>query len=187
MTLTAVLLAGGLSRRMGQDKATLTRAGEPAWARQFKLLRALQPDHLWLSARTRPAWCPPEIEVVPDEPPSRGPLSGLTATLQRLETSHLFALAIDLPQMTPQMLSRLWQLAQPGCGVIPVNEDSLEPLCAIYPREAVSVAKEALAGDDLSLRRFAGTLLQQNLLRTYLLTEKEKSLFRNVNAPADMC
>jgi len=99
MTLTAVLFVGGRSRRMGADKATLEIAGEPLWRKQIKLLRELQPQSLCISARERPAWCPLEIEAVLDDPPSRGPLSGLAAALRRLRTSHLLALAIDLPRM----------------------------------------------------------------------------------------
>lgn len=99
-TLTAVLLAGGESQRMGRDKATLILDGEPLWSRQLRILRELQPEKMLISARARPAWCPPEIETVLDAPPSRGPLSGLAAALKRIETTHLLALAIDVPQMT---------------------------------------------------------------------------------------
>ena len=42
-TLTAVLLAGGESRRMGADKATLICDGEPLWARQLATLKKLSP------------------------------------------------------------------------------------------------------------------------------------------------
>src|SRR5579864_2470571 len=112
-TLTAVLFVGGLSRRMGIDKATLEFAGEPLWARQLRQLRELKPDTLWISARSRPPWCPPEIEVILDDPPSRGPLSGLDAALRRLQTSHLLALAIDLPRINVELLRKLWCLAQP--------------------------------------------------------------------------
>jgi molybdopterin-guanine dinucleotide biosynthesis protein A len=186
MTLTAVLFVGGRSRRMGADKATLDIAGEPLWRKQIKLLRELQPQSLCISARERPAWCPPEIETVMDEPPSRGPLSGVAAALQRLQTSHLLALAIDLPQMTTDELRKLWALAEPGCGVVPTNGDFFEPLCAIYPAEAGAVAMEALAGNDVSLQNFSRLLLSLNLVRTHALTESEKPLFLNVNSPADL-
>src|SRR5438552_6491344 len=99
MTLTAVLFVGGESRRMGVDKATLRIAGEFLWERQLKVLRELKADALWISARTKPAWCPKEIEVVLDDPPSRGPLSGLSAVLNKMQTTHALALAIDLPRM----------------------------------------------------------------------------------------
>jgi molybdopterin-guanine dinucleotide biosynthesis protein A len=72
MTLTAVLFTGGLSRRMGVDKATMQIEGEPLWTRQLRILRELRPDSLWISARSRPEWCSPEIEVILDGPPSRG-------------------------------------------------------------------------------------------------------------------
>jgi molybdopterin-guanine dinucleotide biosynthesis protein A len=186
MTLTAVLFAGGTSRRMGADKAALMFAGEPLWSRQLGLLRELQPQTLWVSARSRPAWCPPGIEVVLDEPPSRGPLSGLAATLQRLQTSHLLALAIDLPQMPAGHLHQLWSLARLGCGVIPMSSKYAEPLCAIYPVEAAVAAKTALAGDDASLQSLAQILLRRNHTQSYPLNEAERLLYRNVNTPADL-
>lgn len=186
MTLTAVLFVGGLSRRMGVDKATLEIAGKPLWAKQINLLRELQPQAIWVSARARPAWCPAEIEVVIDTPPSRGPLSGLAAALQRLQTTHLLALAIDLPRMTVDELRTLFALAQPGCGVMPTNGDYFEPLCAIYPVEATAVAIDALAGRDVSLQKFSQALLSLNRVRTHALSEIEKSLFLNANSPNDL-
>jgi molybdopterin-guanine dinucleotide biosynthesis protein A len=186
MTLTAVLFVGGQSRRMGTDKATLAVAGEPLWARQLRVLRELQPTALRLSARARPAWCPPELEVVLDASPSRGPLSGLAAALQQIKTTHLLALAIDLPRMTTEPLSRFWALARPGCGVIPVREEFFEPLCAIYPVEAAALTESALAGEDVSLQSFARTLLRAGRLQAYPLTEAEKPFFHNLNSPADL-
>jgi len=186
MTLTAVLFAGGLSRRMGTDKATLTVAGEPLWAKQLKLLRELQPQFLCVSARERPAWCPAEIEVVLDTPRSRGPLSGLTAVLPRFQTTHLLALAIDLPQMTPGMLRKLLAMAQPGCGVIPINDNYFEPLCAIYPGEASAVVADALAGEDVSLQTVSKTLVTLNLAQSYVVSGDEKAHFLNLNSPTDL-
>src|SRR4051812_21179248 len=186
MTLTAVLFAGGLSRRMGADKAMLEIDGQPLWGRQIDLLGKLRPQTLWISARERPAWCPPEIEAVLDVPPSRGPLTGLAASLARLQTTHLLSLAIDLPQMTVEELRKLWVLAQPGCGVIPANDDYLEPLCAIYPAEAGGHMKERVSGPDASLQTFSKGLLALNLLKTYPLTDSEKPLFLNMNSPADL-
>src|SRR2546430_17648513 len=80
MNISAVLLAGGESRRMGQDKATFIFGGKPLWQIQLNLLRELRPRELFLSARTDPAWRPLGVQFVRDEPPSRGPLSGPSAT-----------------------------------------------------------------------------------------------------------
>jgi molybdopterin-guanine dinucleotide biosynthesis protein A len=186
MTLTALLLAGGRSRRMGFDKATLTIAGEPLWRRQIRVLRELSPAALWISAPAKPSWCPPEIDSVPDEPPRSGPLSGVAAGLRRLRTSHLLVLAIDLPRISPEHLRKLCDLARPGCGVIPLNEDYLEPLCAIYPVEAAATAQTALNSDDVSLQHFGQTLLRNSLASTYALATEERPLYLNLNSPSDV-
>jgi molybdopterin-guanine dinucleotide biosynthesis protein A len=186
ITVTAVLLVGGLSRRMGRDKATLVIEGEPLWARQLSLLRALKPAALWVSARTAPVWLPPDTELVLDSPPSRGPLSGIAATLDRMQSSHLLALAVDLPSMTVEHLRKIAGMANPACGVIPRNQDHLEPLAAIYPKQAVSLARSALTSQDFSMRSFAGELLRLELLRDYVLSAEERGLYQNLNTPQDL-
>jgi molybdenum cofactor guanylyltransferase len=186
MTLSAILLAGGRSRRMGLDKAAVVIAGEPLWQRQLRLLRELRPETFWVSARTTVTWCPPEIEVVADRPPSRGPLSGVAAGLRRLQTSHLLVLAIDLPQITAEHLRKLWNLARPGIGVVPLHGDYLEPLCAFYPAEAAVAAEEALHSSDASLQHFAQTLLSRSQVQVYDLSSEERQLYLNMNTPSDL-
>lgn len=186
MTFTAALLAGGLSRRMGADKATLVIRGQPLWAMQIALLRELEPAALWISARERPPWCPADIECVEDEPPSRGPLSGISASLNRLQTSHLLVLAVDLPGMTAEQLRRLCARAGNDRGVMPVNGEHLEPLCAIYPIEAAAAAKTALAGTDFSMQRLARFLVKEKYAVPWQITAAERAFFHNVNTPADL-
>lgn len=153
MTLTAVLLAGGGSRRMGRDKATIVFRGKPLWQRQLELLRNLRPEKIFVSVRKEPSWLPLETELLLDEPPSRGPLSGLTKALERMQTSHLAVLAVDMPSMTSEQMRILWGLATIGCGVLPMIGDLAEPLAAIYPREASADFSTALAGDGGHFRR----------------------------------
>ena len=186
ITLTAVLLAGGQSRRMGTDKATLLFAGEPLWARQLRVLRELGPESLFVSARARPAWCPAEVEVVLDEGPARGPLSGVAAALARMQTTHLLVLAVDLPRMTTGHLRILREHALPGCGVVPVREGRFEPLCAIYPRQAAVYAAEALTGEDVSLRSFVRRLQAEGLIQTMAVSAEDDRLYLNLNEPSDL-
>ena len=186
ITLSAMLLAGGRSRRMGTEKATLLVAAEPLWQRQLRVLQALQPAALWVSARDTLPWCPPGIQVVPDAMPGRGPLSGVAAGLRRLQTSHLLVLAVDLPQMTAGHLSKLWGMARPGRGVIPRQGDYFEPLCAIYPVEAIALAEAMLGAGNVSLQPFAQLLLGKSQAVAYDLTPAEQTLYFNMNTPADV-
>src|SRR4029077_6356309 len=89
INITAVLLAGGESRRMGKDKATMMFRGKPLWQIQLDLLRKLGPAEILISARSDPPWRPKELVFVADDAPSRGPLSGLAAALAKMHGSHL--------------------------------------------------------------------------------------------------
>jgi molybdenum cofactor guanylyltransferase len=186
MTLTALLLVGGLSRRMGVDKATMVVAGHPLWSRQLGVLQGLGPAALWISARTPPAWAPSGVEIILDEPPSRGPLGGVAAALGRLGTSHLLVLAVDLPRMSSEHLRMLAGLTTPGRGVIPATGGFFEPLCAIYPREAAEPAAVALAGPDVSLQPFAAGLVRENRAVAFPVPEAEKPLYQNANRREDL-
>ena len=84
MKINAALLAGGKSRRMGQDKSTILFRNVPLWQIQLDLLRKLPLQEVFVSAQTDPPWRPPAIQFVPDDQPSRGPLSGIAAALSRI-------------------------------------------------------------------------------------------------------
>ena len=184
--MSAVLLAGGESRRMGKDKATLQFRGRPLWQIQFELLRKLQPSEIFISARTDPTWRPEDVRFVADIPPSRGPLSGLAASLAQMHTTHLLALAIDMPFMTEDFLLSLCDHIEPGCGVVSKIDNRAEPLTAIYPREAEIDFRMALAGDDFSLQSLTRRLVETGKLRAIHVTEQDKGFFLNVNEPADL-
>lgn len=186
MTLTAVLLAGGESRRMGRDKAAITFRGEPLWQRQLEVLRALRPEKIFVSVRQEPSWLSLETELLLDEPPSRGPLSGLTRALEQMQTSHLVALAVDMPFMTSEQMRFLCGLATAGCGLVPVVNDRAEALAAIYPREAVADFAAALAGSDFSLQTLTRNLAQAGRIQMLSVPDEARDLYRSVNEPGDV-
>jgi molybdenum cofactor guanylyltransferase len=186
MNISAVLLAGGESRRMGKDKATLLFRGKPLWQVQIDLLRKLEPAEIFVSARTDQSWRPDDVQFVLDEPPSRGPLSGFAAPLAEMNTAHLLALAIDMPFMTEQYLKFLCNQIEPGTGVVPTIDNRAEPLAAIYPREADTDFRSALAGTDFSLQSVVHRLVESGKLREVRVKEQEKTLFLNVNDMADL-
>ena len=186
LSLSAVLLAGGESRRMGTDKATFVFRGKPLWRNQVELLRKLKPAQIFISVRTDPKWRPRDVTFVADVPPSHGPLSGLYASINRMRTSHLLALAIDMPWMSNKYLEFLCAQMEPRCGVLPKIGDRAEPLAAIYPREAAIETAKALAGTDFSLQSLVCDLVAVGKLRAIPVAQEEEKLFRNINELADL-
>jgi molybdenum cofactor guanylyltransferase len=181
-----VLLAGGESRRMGRDKATLLFRGEPLWQIQLELLRKLEPTEIFVSARIDPVWRPAGVQFVADDPPSRGPMSGLAASLAKLSAKHLLALAIDMPFITEKYLTFLCSQIERGRGVIAKIDDRFEPMAAIYPQEALANFQRALSGTDFSLQTVAGGLAAAGKLRVIRVTDDEKKFFVNLNELADV-
>jgi molybdopterin-guanine dinucleotide biosynthesis protein A len=186
MNISAVLLAGGESRRMGRDKATLQRWGRTLWQVQLELLRKLHPAEILISARTDPSWRPGNLHFVADIPPSRGPLSGLAASLAQLGTTHLLALAIDMPFMNESYLRYLCHQIEECVGVVPKIGSRAEPLAAIYPREAEIDCRNALASGDFSLQTLVRRLVETGKLREISVTGEERKLFLNVNELSDL-
>ena len=186
MNLSAVLLAGGESRRMGCDKATLNFGGKPLWQHQLDTLRALQQSRIFVSARKEPGWMPNDVAFIRDQEPSRGPITGLASTLSAMDRGHLIALAIDMPFMTSAFLMSLAEGAAAGIGVIPRIGDRFEPLAAIYPYDSYVDFAAALENNELALQIIAKRLIGKQKLRVLDLSENQRGLFRNFNEPADI-
>ena len=181
MTFSAVLVAGGESRRMGTDKATFLFCEKPLWQVQLETLRRLRPAEIFVSARTDPSWRPADVQFIADIPPSCGPLSGVAASLAKIHTTHLLALAIDMPFMTENYLRSMCDAIEPGRGVVAKVGNRAEPLAALYPREAEINFRTALAGSDFSLQNVVRRLVTSGKLLEISVTKQQRALFRNVN------
>ncbi len=186
---TAVLLAGGASRRLGRDKATLMVPGpegpEPLWRHQLRTLSELGPAEVLLSGPARPGF-PEGLRCVPDAVPGTGPVGGLAATLATARSQRVLVLAIDLPMVPEVFLRELLELATAECGVVPVGPHGYEPLVAVYPRAAVEVFEAAGRAGNLRLQPLVAKLVAAERLRPRPIRPEEKGFFRNWNTPADV-
>lgn len=189
---SAVLLAGGASRRMGVDKALLPAPGGHApsqpvlmWQRQFQVLQALEPAEIFLSGPRRPGF-PEAVRCIADRLPSRGPLGGLATCLDRITTPWLLVLAIDLPFMESAFLFRVLEACKPGRGAVPRRPACYEPLAAVYPRAAAETANAALNVGQFRLQDLVERLVGASLVEPYPLRSSDLRLFRNWNTIHDL-
>jgi molybdopterin-guanine dinucleotide biosynthesis protein A len=186
---SAVLLAGGHSRRMGRDKRLLVVDWEgepvPLWRRQLNVLRRLAPAELLISGLPDLDY-PLDVTVVPDRIKDAGPLAGIASCLEVAQSRLVLVLAVDLPHITPDYLASLVQTAAPGRGVVPAIEHELEPVAAVYPVEAVRTAFACMQRGERSVQAFARRLVQDGLVNIRPVTAVEAGLFRNWNSPQDV-
>jgi len=184
-TFSAALLAGGKSTRMGRDKALLECSGQLLWQRQLEVLRQLRPEEIFWSGHLRPGM-PEDIRVISDVQSGAGPLGGISACFDVVQTDLLLVLAIDLPAMTVDFLQRLLAQCSDGKGIVAQHGDYFEPLAAIYPATLRSLAASHLDQKKYALHDFLQVALQQNVLRIWSLDPDEKAFFKNLNHPEDL-
>ncbi len=187
---SAVVLAAGLSSRMGQDKALLVSGGRPLWRRQRDVLAEAGAEEIFLSARDNQAWAQAATAhfaaVVRDVEYDLGPLAGIAAAFDRATHSALLVLAVDLPAMTAEYLQRMGTLAGKGRGAVPAWPDGrTEPLCAVYPPAAAAFAGRQLDRGELRLQGFVMALEGAGLIERIPIAAADARLFVNWNKPED--
>lgn len=150
---TAVILAGGQSRRMGQDKARLIIEGEPLIARVHRLLRVACSNVVIVGGDYSDVL--PGTPVIPDLRPGQGPLAALESALAATTTPLLFVVACDMPFVSPALARHMLQRAivTPTVDVVALRTaHGLEPLHAVYRRRCQPVATALLDAGERSLR-----------------------------------
>jgi len=174
-----VLLAGGESRRMGRDKRELRLGGETLLRRNLDFLGSVFPV-LGLSVRSAaqaPAGLPADVVVIPDEMPG-SPLGGLASILGRFD-EPVFAMAADLIAPERGAVGRVLDAFAGVDVALPVADDHLEPLHAVYgPRCLPHMQALLAAGAHSILDLFP-------LVRVARVPFADTAPFFNVNTPAD--
>jgi len=163
-SVAAAVLAGGASRRMGRDKATLRVGGVELGRGVIGVAAGLANPVVVVAPDGHPAVAlAAEAGVGRVADPGRGPLAAVAAALgapQVREARHLLVLAADHPDLRVPLLSLLLDLRGLGEAVACRRGRGLEPLVAVYERvPALGAASELLAGSgDGSMRSLLGAL-----------------------------
>ncbi len=185
LSFSGVVLAAGRSRRMGRDKALLEVDGVRLWRRQRDVLAAAGAPEVYLSARPDQQWIIDTDRfagVLFDAFPDCGPISGITAALERTSRSHVGVLAIDLPALPSAWFAQLAAQCGDKVGCVGRRDGYFEPLAAaIYPVEMKWLAWEAFARGEYGLQPLLAQAEQQGLIRVVDITPAQAPWFRNWN------
>lgn len=201
-TLIGLVLAGGQSRRMGQDKALMRYQGRTLIDNASLLLQSASCDKVLIS-RNAPGFLNDKIE-------DAGPLSGVHAVLDALSQSdnhngnpcELLVLPVDMPQMTPELLRILvsrGREAEKACYVekrflpfyLPVTQKT-KALLANYlveqkKRRVVGFLEilNAVSLKEGDLKKIARKDESDNKKRLANMSNEDGVEWLNVNTPGD--
>ena len=188
---------------MGADKAFLAFDGQTLLERALAVLAAVcdkviivgEPAKFaeyatFKSAKSAPA--KPETSnqepVVADIFPGCGPLAGIHAALTHSTAKLNLMLAVDMPFVSKELLAFLLAAAGEGGAVITVPRTSkgLQPLCAVYRREFLTVAEHALRAGRYKIdAAFSGVSIHEIDVAELAAAGFTERCFFNVNTPAD--
>jgi molybdopterin-guanine dinucleotide biosynthesis protein A len=133
--VSAVVLAGGQSSRLGTDKAFLLADGQPLVARTVHKLSALSDDLIVVTNEPeRYQLLALRARLVSDERPGVGALMGIYSGLREAQYSHALVVACDMPFLSLGLLRYMLLLADAHDLVIPRLGGLLEPLHAVYSK-----------------------------------------------------
>jgi molybdenum cofactor guanylyltransferase len=110
MQRIGVVLAGGLSSRMGRDKALLSWQGQPLLEHQIAVLQAAGVDTVRVSGNR------PDYQGIADPVAHAGPLGGIAGVAAACSDGELLIVPVDMPRLQAPLLQRLFDASTPsGC------------------------------------------------------------------------
>lgn len=186
--VTAVILAGGQSRRMGTDKAQLLWQGQPLLQRVYQVASACtSPVYVLTPWPERYRGFLPNAEFILESPSGGGPLVALAQIWPLIPSEWLWLLACDLPCLDSVTLKTwLQQLASLPAHVlaqIPQQANGQwEPLCGFYRQPALSTLIQFLAQGGRSYQAW----LQQLPTQPIPVTANVAEMLINCNTPSQL-
>mgnify|MGYP001180838605 FL=1 len=186
--VTGVLLAGGNSRRMGEDKRYLVVGEQTLLERGLAVLRSIFQEVLVVIAQDSPP-LDVDVRVVRDLVPDCGSLGGLYTGLTQATTPYIFVVACDMPFLDPAVITQFTSRRASADIVMAKLAARLHPMHALYGKRCLPVVDQMIQARQLKIQG----MVSHSSLRVRYVTEADLLTidpfgrsFHNVNTPADL-
>ena len=186
--VTGVFLAGGKSRRMGEDKRYLAVGEQTLLERGLEVLQSIFCEVLVVIAQDSP---PLRIDAraVRDLVPDCGSLGGLYTGLTQATTPYIFVAACDMPFLNQTVIAQFTNRRATADIVIAKLDDRLHPMHALYSKRCLPALEQMIRARQLKIQE----IVSQSSLRVRYVTEADLLTidpsghsFYNVNTMADL-
>ncbi|AKF23985.1 molybdopterin-guanine dinucleotide biosynthesis protein MobA [Sulfurovum lithotrophicum] len=174
--IPAVIFAGGKSSRMGRDKALLPFADYNSLAQyQYVRLQGLF-EKVYIS--TKEDKFDFRAELIYDRYDVSSPLAGILSIFETLDADEIFILSVDAPFVDENVIEKLFEENKEGTdAVIAQSPDGLQPLCGVYKRSLLPLAKTHFQENRHRLTQ----LLKE--AKSKFVAFKDNDPFTNLNHP----
>ncbi len=155
--VTAVILAGGMSRRLGRNKALEPFQGEPLIRRVIHRMGQVASNIIIVAndhERVAELDLPERAIPVIDEYPGKGSLGGIYTGLRAAPTEWAVFCACDMPFPSPQLYEALLSRRGSSNAVVPVVDGRPEPIHSAYSKSCLEPIREKLHANELKISGF---------------------------------
>ena len=183
--MTGIILAGGRSLRMGENKAFLIIQGARIIDRILTSFKELFQEIL-LVTNTPLEYFDLNLRTVADLFPGCGSLGGIYTGLFYASHPRAFVVACDMPFLQAPVIQYLKDLSPPYDMVIPRTPDGLQPLHAIYAQRCLPFMEALLRQGNCRIADFFPKVKKREVLPEELLPlDPQLQSFTNLNTPED--
>jgi molybdopterin-guanine dinucleotide biosynthesis protein A len=186
LEISGIILAGGKSQRMGEDKAFIKISEKPIIERITELFQKVFKETLIVTLR-KDSYLYLNVGVYEDVFPERGALGGLYTGLFRSNFFNAFAVACDMPFLNKDVINYLCQQADGYDVVVPRTEDGLQPLHALYSKKCLGPIETVLTEEKTRIVDLY-PLVRVRMVesREFVSLDPEIQSFVNINTPEEL-
>ncbi len=183
---SGAVLAGGASRRFGQDKAHAMLAGKPLVSYVVETLQALFEDVLIVTNQPV-SYERFDVTVVSDIVRGAGSLGGLLTALVHARAERCFVVACDMPFLNGALIRRMLGTCEGYDVVVPELKGELQPLHGIYSKRCIGHIQERIAEGEFRIFDFYPKVLTLHLEeRVCREVDPENRSFENINTQEEL-
>ena len=185
MSVSAAIMAGGKSKRMGQDKAWIELDGEPLIRRVATVLAQVADEVIVVA--NDPKYATLGLRVVPDRFPDGGALGGIATGVGAATHDRVLVAACDMPFLLAEVWRVLLDHRPAADVVIPKIGGEFETLHALYTKACLAPMERSLAAGKLRVISFFDDVRVQAIEEPELrVADPTLRSFTNVNTPEEL-
>jgi molybdenum cofactor guanylyltransferase len=183
--ITGILLAGGMSSRMGREKGSMRIGQQMMYEYPLKVLESVC-DEILISS-CRPLQGQNAHPTVCDQIKGIGPMGGVHTCLEHSSTDLNIVLSYDMPMVNEGLLRYLIARSKGWDMVVPsIRPNQVEPLCALYRKSISGVLEELIKEERYAVRQVIPKVASLILNIQAEMTFYHPDLFLNINSMEDL-
>jgi molybdopterin-guanine dinucleotide biosynthesis protein A len=188
--ITAFILSGGKSSRIGIDKAFLSIEGKPLVQRLVELLDSVFSEVV-ISTNEPDLYNFTGKKIVQDIYSGRGPLAGIYSALKYTDTKRNFIVSCDLPLISTELINYIINYKSEKDIILPMADERIQQLCGIYSKNILNEVEKLLIESSKNNSKLKGSIYElmdrvpTEVVKVDKLDFYHSNLFLNINTPED--